>query len=360
MRPLLLAFLFLYSCGNNDDPASEKTDAKQDYGVRDYSLSDRVFLADKGNDSSKSISGDIDVSKLEWIEMKFKSDRQKLNGIWGTSSTDLFGVGPYGVIAHYDGQEWSSLPSVTADDIYGIWGRSSGEIYIISTFAVFQYNGKEWKKIENVWSRFTAIAGLKDGGPWIADEIDGIIWEPIEGDVWRMIVPVRRDHKFKIRTIWPYTKDEIYVAGDNGRVMKIQYRGYMQYLCWAGVFEVRDLIFTLLPPTGVKTTLRGLWGTSLKNMYAVGDNGVILHYDGLKWEKIELSDSYFYGVWGSSPFDVYVVGHPIFNKDESIFHFDGKSWKKMPPLKATNLSAVFGFSDKEVFIAGEHSWKKNN
>lgn len=363
-RPFwLIIFLFFCSCGDNDSPADEKTGGKRDYGVRDFFLPDRALSADKGKDSSESTPGDIDTSKLEWVEMKYKPAPQKLNGVWGNSPTDLYGVGPYGVIMHYDGQEWSPMPSGTADDIYGIWGRSSGEIYAVSTFAALRYNGKEWTKIKNVWSSFTAIGGLKDTGPWIVSGYDSsnIIWEPIEDDVWRIIAPQRRDHKFKIFAIWPYTKDEIYVAGEGGKVLKIQYRGHTLYFCWAGVFELRGLYFSLLPPTGVNRTLRGLWGTSPENIYAVGDDGVILHFDGSGWKKIEISDSYFYGVWGSSRSDVYVVGHPIFKSDESIFHFDGKNWKRVPPFKPTNLNAIFGFSDKEIFTVGNQgSWKKNN
>jgi hypothetical protein len=57
-------------------------------------------------------------------------------------------------------------------------------------------------------------------------------------------------------------------------------------------------------------------------------------------------------VWGSSPSDVYAVGHPIFKADESIFHYDGSSWSKLPPPKTSYLNAVFGSSKSDVFAVG--------
>jgi hypothetical protein len=65
--------------------------------------------------------------------------------------------------------------------------------------------------------------------------------------------------------------------------------------------------------------------------------------------------SHFRGVWGSSSSDVYVVGHPVYQPDESIFHFDGSSWKKMPPPKNTYLNAVWGHSATDVWAVGKTS-----
>lgn len=360
MRFKMLFLLLLSSCGDNG-PAGDKVSGRPDFGARDASSPERI-LAEGVKDFPKPLSGDIDISKLEWIEMKYKIVRQKLSGIWGSLPTDLWGAGLNGVILHYDGKEWSPMFSGVDDDIYGIWGRSSNEIYAISTFAALRYDGKNWKKIKNIWSRFTAVAGLQDGGPWITDSDSNIIWEPIdiERDVWRMTVPQGWDQRFKIHAIWPYSKDDIYFVGEEGKVLRLQYGGNLQYFRRGVVYKLRACIFSLLPPIGVNVAIRGLWGTSPKNIYAVGADGAIFHYGGSQWKKIEISDSYFYGVWGTSPSDIYVVGHPIFKKDESIFHFDGINWNKMPPARSANLSAVFGFSDKEIFAVGEYAFKKNN
>jgi hypothetical protein len=37
----------------------------------------------------------------------------------------------------------------------------------------------------------------------------------------------------------------------------------------------------------INGSIKKLWGTSSENLYAVGDNGTIAHYDGENWQKIE-------------------------------------------------------------------------
>src|SRR2546422_11324406 len=37
----------------------------------------------------------------------------ELDGIWGSSGTDLFAVGSLGHIVHFDGTSWNPMPSAT-------------------------------------------------------------------------------------------------------------------------------------------------------------------------------------------------------------------------------------------------------
>jgi hypothetical protein len=57
--------------------------------------------------------------------------------------------------------------------------------------------------------------------------------------------------------------------------------------------------------------LRGIWGNSATNVFAVGEGGMILHYDGKAWKKTTSGTTNdFNGVWGSSAADVFAVGNP--------------------------------------------------
>ena len=62
--------------------------------------------------------------------------------------------------------------------------------------------------------------------------------------------------------------------------------------------------------SGTTRQLRGVWGTSPTDVYAVGSRGTILHYDGTDWSAMvspvdleSLND-----VWGTSSDDIYAVG----------------------------------------------------
>ena len=60
-------------------------------------------------------------------------------------------------------------------------------------------------------------------------------------------------------------------------------------------------------PTG--DSLRGVWGSGPADVFAVGEGGTVLHYDGQSWESMAfLTGARLYGVWGSGPADVFAVG----------------------------------------------------
>lgn len=55
--------------------------------------------------------------------------------------------------------------------------------------------------------------------------------------------------------------------------------------------------------------LNGVWGASATDVFAVGENGTILHYDGVTWLlPTSGTTERLHAVWGSSGTDVFVVG----------------------------------------------------
>jgi hypothetical protein len=90
-------------------------------------------------------------------------------------------------------------------------------------------------------------------------------------------------------------------------------------------------------------SLHGVWGSSPSDVFAVGDAGTILHYNGTSWSIMtsgttcSLSD-----IWGSSSTDVFAVGH-----DGTILHYDGSNWHPMNTGTNDNISAVWGSSPSD-------------
>jgi hypothetical protein len=60
-------------------------------------------------------------------------------------------------------------------------------------------------------------------------------------------------------------------------------------------------------PTGSEV-LEEVWGSSPTDVYAVADDGFVLHYDGVQWTAAQQTDQILLGVFGSSAADVYAVG----------------------------------------------------
>ncbi len=75
-------------------------------------------------------------------------------------------------------------------------------------------------------------------------------------------------------------------------------------------------------PTNV--TLNDVWGASANEVFAVGAEETILHFDGAIWSSKQTSPAgvILRDVWGSSGTNVLAVGD-----SGKIFRYDGSDWK---------------------------------
>ena len=120
-----------------------------------------------GNENNNEI--EMDASSEEscyyWIEqgpigsgeysMRIAQTPVKcINGIWGTSSNDIFAAGSDGAILHYDGNKWQMMDSKVETSLYGVWGTDSNNVYVIGNNGeLLHYDGKSWRQIDTGESR---------------------------------------------------------------------------------------------------------------------------------------------------------------------------------------------------------------
>ena len=101
--------------------------------------------------------------------------------------------------------------------------------------------------------------------------------------------------------------------------------------------------------TGVAKTIYGLWGTSAKNVFAVGSQGTLVHWDGGGWSvQASVTKNDLRGIYGADAQHVWTVGW-----NNAAGFFDGLSWKATPIAgKNINLNGVFGTEDGSAWAAG--------
>jgi uncharacterized protein YjdB len=132
--------------------------------------------------------------------------------------------------------------------------------------------------------------------------------------------------------------------------------------------------------------LKGVWGSAASDVYAVGNAGVILHYDGSEWSMMSSPEvSNLHTVWGTSSNDIHAVGGPLFHYDGSswralsggdswngvwgtsptdayavgfsqttLIHYDGSGWSPMSSPTLEDMNDVWGFSSEDVYgVSGE-------
>jgi hypothetical protein len=98
--------------------------------------------------------------------------------------------------------------------------------------------------------------------------------------------------------------------------------------------------------------LRGCFGFSAVNVWAVGLSGTVLQYDGTRWVK-KLAPTalpttkHLYGVWGDSASALWVVGQL-----GTILFYDGTDWFAQASGTLEDLMAVWGDSDTDVWAVG--------
>lgn len=130
--------------------------------------------------------------------------------------------------------------------------------------------------------------------------------------------------------IWGASENDVFVVGREGMIL--HYDG----TAW----------ITMSGPT---LDLSAVWGTSSSDVYAGGEYATILHYDGTVWQVMITGVNYdIQSIWGSSPTDIYAVGR------QGILHFDGTDWDWVNTSEGqTQLNGVWGTSASDVYAVGE-------
>jgi serine/threonine protein kinase len=94
--------------------------------------------------------------------------------------------------------------------------------------------------------------------------------------------------------------------------------------------------------------LEGVWGSSRDDIWAVGERGIIRHFDGYLWRTVESGTvADLYEVRGSSRDDVWAVGDW-----GTILHWDGRAWSQLPSGSTTLITDVWPFDRGNAWVVG--------
>ncbi|MGE0786078.1 MAG: hypothetical protein AB7S26_10345 [Sandaracinaceae bacterium] len=97
------------------------------------------------------------------------------------------------------------------------------------------------------------------------------------------------------------------------------------------------------------------------NVFVVGYEGAIVHYDGAAWTRMDSPTTQdLWGVWGATPNDVWAVGgtaRDASNAVPTLLHYDGVMWTEetvpdLTPVNARALFKIWGSSATDVYAVG--------
>jgi photosystem II stability/assembly factor-like uncharacterized protein len=140
----------------------------------------------------------------------------------------------------------------------------------------------------------------------------------------------------------------VWLVGENGTLLSFDGKG------------VRGL------ESGVDRSLRATHALSASDVWAVGDRTTILHYTGESFARVDVSSAADAGVPDASTGDAGAPAGPALNgvwaiaKDDvwavgeqgALYHYDGQNFSAQTSPTSEALNAVIGFAKDKVFAVG--------
>jgi hypothetical protein len=131
-------------------------------------------------------------------------------------------------------------------------------------------------------------------------------------------------------SVWPNAADDVYAVGEAGTVLHFDGRD------WSPV------------DAGVSEEMGAIWGWGPSDVFAGGD-AVALRYDGDSWSAMEVPTPVdFQAIWGFAHDDVWMSG------DGGLaFHWDGSAWEDRQTAATTDLATLWGSGPSDIYVGGD-------
>ena len=202
----------------------------------------------RGADGSWTL---VDTMKMSRVDGLFALSTGSVWAAGRTDSTDA-------VVLHWDGTTWSNvtLPTGTAD-LRAIWADSDSNVWAVGHASTVLHSDGTGFRTQTITATqdFSAIFG--GGGNLFLAGLGGLV---LDGDL-KTIEPTNvTDDLFGV-WVSP-TGLDAYAVGDNGRIAAYHNGGWTNQ------------------PSGTRSPLRGVWGSALGDLYAIGGDGVVVHNTG--------------------------------------------------------------------------------
>jgi hypothetical protein len=205
--------------------------------------------------------------------------------VWAHGRDFVVGAG-WRQVMIWDGMSWKQTNLGAGSDLTAVWGTSPTDFYVAGPAEVEHYTSVGWTVETGITGLAPKIAGASASSVFIASTKGVFLRDPQDGTWHQQTTP------------------------------------------------------------DATTIFRDLWAASDTSVYAVGDGGAIVHYNGSTWEPMTSGTTQaLYSVWGSSDTDVYAIN------GGSMFHFDGTAWSPVAlPALAGDMIDISGAGPDDVWV----------
>lgn len=266
---------------------------------------------------------------LRWTRVRGPVVNNSLIHVWGSSPDNVFAVGAWGMIAHYDGVSWSAMPRLTHTILWNVAGSGPRDVWAIGNSEILHYDGNRWSmqqpSVNGLY--LSGVAAPEPGHAWVAG--------------YRRDAGTGRDQAVIRHITTP--------AGE-----------------WAET----------APPDTMMRRMRGVFAESDTRVWVAGFRynrersryeGLVLHTTdgGGSWNQqvsTHADDRGFLAVWSDGAGRVYAVGEQIDSAGHEsalVLRSDdgGESWSEtiLPSPRNRLLTSVWGVTGDALYAGGSQS-----
>jgi hypothetical protein len=224
-----------------------------------FAVGERIYYNPTSPPNFLDSSLIIHFDGRQWREHRTPAGRHLLT-IFGNSPNDVWAAGGAGTLFHYDGTRWSKFPMDAQYDFFDMGGLGK-ELYML---------------------------GRRDEGP-PGDLTRGYrVLFGYDGSSWRAI-------------------DSVHVLSD--LFYRVAAIGNTWYTLGYGVWALRGGVWQKELTTA--NVLQGYYAVSPSNVFVVGQQSLIYHYDGQTWQQLRDivgGGWWLHAVWATER-EAFIVGH---------------------------------------------------
>jgi plastocyanin len=304
----------------------------------------------------------------------FAADASSLSDVWAVSG---YGATSSSVVAHFDGTSWNLVAAPADKHRYAVKVVGASDVWTIAQpihsgpWTIEHFDGTSWSSLPVPGALLRDLAVVSASDVWaVGLAFAGTALPPIvhwDGTSLRVVPSVSPTElgatRIDLDSIAAIGPNDIWVVGtasysDHGSTL-IEH--------WDG----RSWQLVPSPNPDRYAGLGGVTALAPNDVWAVGHSGdsvtrpLIEHWDGTSWSVVPSPDpgpgpwlpagwlpvTQLYGISAVSADDIWAVGH-----DSLIEHWDGTSWSVDPVrTRAPVLLGVSALSDGTVFAVSTNA-----
>lgn len=262
---------------------------------------------------------------------------------WGTEK-HRYVAGELGRMLHFDGSKWEKMPSGTDLTLRAMWGFATDDIFAVGDGAtIIHYDGDKWSPMEaygNEDTLFLDVWGAAPDDVYVTAQIEemGYLLH-YDGASWKIALA---GASVNLRHVHGTGDNNVFAVGQQGTIVRYDGKGW-------GLSPVDPVVQEDGSEYVVTQGLYGVFAQAEDNVWAVGEQGVIVHYDGASFQLAGLFDNTLRAVWGISPENLWAVGGA-----GAIMRFDGQQWSTEESGTVATLYAIWGDDAGNIYAVGDN------